>query len=195
MSIMKKLFNFLKISALFLFIASCTFSGSDGPPGPRGPAGQDGLDGSDGVEFVAIAYEFVDVTFSGSNDFSVFLEFPEADWPLIFPSDVVLVYQLVGYDENLQLDTWEPLPRTLFNQFGTFIYGYDFTEFDARVFLDANFDLGLLPGGDTDNKIFRVVIIPAENTSGRTTAGLDHSNYYEVMNHFNMADEDVVRIK
>jgi hypothetical protein len=204
MSIMKKLSNFLKISVAFLFIASCTFNGSEGPPGPQGPQGPAGPQGSTGPQGPrgpagatneAIAYEFVDVTFDESNNFSVILEFPEADWDLILPSDVVLMYQLVDYDAETDTDFWEPLPRTLFPEFGTLLYTYDFTEFDAKVFLDANFNLSLISNTNlTNNLIYRVVIVPAENT-GRNTKSVDYANYNEVMDYYGLTDDNVRTIK
>jgi len=189
MSIMKKLSNLLKICAVFLLIASCTFNGSEGPPGPQGPAGVDGS------EFEAIAYEFQNITFSSANNFSVILEFPEADWDFILPSDVVLMYQLVDYDAETDTDFWEPLPRTLFPEFGTLIYTYDFTEFDAKVFLDSNFDLGLISNTNlTNNLIYRVVIVPAQNT-GRSTESIDYSDYNAVMAHYGLTDDDIMQIE
>jgi hypothetical protein len=188
-SIMKKLSNFLKISVVFLFIASCTFNGSQGPQGQQGPAG------ADGSQFEAIAYEYQDITFSGANNYSVVLEFPEADWDLILPSDVVLMYQLVDYDAETDTDFWEPLPRTLFPEFGTLLYTYDFTEFDAKVFLDANFNLSLISNTNlTNNLIYRVVIVPAENT-GRSTKSVDYANYNEVMDYYGLTDDNVRTIK
>jgi len=185
---MKHISKLLTASIFILSIFSCTVT-NEGPPGPRGPQGPAGFDGE---EFVAFAYEYSNVTFGPANGYSLFLEFPVADLPFIFPSDVVLVYQLVGFDDIDQEDVWEALPRTLFNEFGTFIYAYDFTSVSARVFLDANFNLDLLPLNDTDNLIFRVVIIPAEAT-GRTA--LDVENYNEVMDFYDIAEGDVVSVK
>jgi hypothetical protein len=190
---MKNLFNFtLAISLLFL--GSCTFNGQDGAPGPqgpRGPQGPAGQDGKDGEE--AYVFEYVDLTFSASNEYSLLLEFPE-DFQML-ESDKVLVYFLYSDPNADEPDLWRALPQTEFTDFGTLIYNYDFTIFDVALFLDANFDLNLLGATYTDNWIARVVVVPGQFPNGRTAEQVDLKDYDAVMEYYGLTEEDIVPIK
>jgi hypothetical protein len=190
---MKKLFNFTFAISL-LFLASCTFNGQDGAPGPqgpRGPQGPAGQDGKDGEE--AYVFEYVDLTFSASNEYSLLLEFPN-DFQML-ESDKVLVYFLYDYIEEDDLDIWRALPQTEFTNFGTLVYNYDFTIFDVNLFLDSNFDLNLLGASYTDNWIARVVVVPGQFTNGREADPVDYKDYNAVMKYYNLSDQDIVTIK
>lgn len=190
---MKNLFNFTLAISLF-FLGSCTFNGQDGAPGPqgpRGPQGPAGQDGKDGEE--AYVFEYVDLTFSASNEYSLLLEFP-SDFQML-ESDKVLVYFLYDYIEEDDLDIWRALPQTEFTDFGTLIYNYDFTIFDVNLFLDSNFDLNLLGASYTDNWIARVVVVPGQFTNGREADPVDYEDYNAVMKYYNLSDADIVTVK
>ncbi len=184
---MKNLYYF----PIFLIglITSCTVNG-DGTPGPRGPQGPEGPAGEDAPPFEAIAYVDPPISFNAGNNYGTFLQFDEEDLPFILESDKVLMYMLVGENPD-GLDIWSPLPQTYFNNLGTFIYSFEFTQVDAFVFMDANFNLDLLGAGDTDNKIFRVLIVPAESTSARSSSPLDYNNYYDVMEYYRLQESDI----
>ncbi|WMN12368.1 collagen-like protein [Marivirga salinae] len=190
---MKNLFNFIFAISIVL-LGSCTFNGQDGAPGPRGPqgpAGQDGQDGMDGQE--AYVFEYVDITFSATNEYSVILEIPETFNML--ESDKVLVYFLYDYLEQDDLDVWRALPQTEFTDHGTLIYNYDFTMFDVALFLDSDFDLNLLGANFTDNWIARVVVVPGQFQNGRTESSVDYKDYNAVMEHYNLSDQSIVTVK
>lgn len=190
---MKNLLNSI-LAISIIFLGSCTFNGQDGAPGPQGPQGppgQDGQDGADGQE--AFVFEYSELTFSASNEYSLLLEFPD-DFQML-ESDVALVYFLYDYFEDEDLDLWRALPQTEFTDFGTLIYNFDFTLFDVNLFMDANFDLNLLGARYTDNWIARVVVVPGQFTNGRTADPIDYKDYKEVMDHYNLTEEDIVTIK
>ncbi len=190
---MKNLFNFI-FAISFVLLGSCTFNGQDGAPGPRGPqgpAGQDGMDGQDGQE--AFVFEYVDLTFSASNEYSLILEFP-GDFQML-ESDKVLVYFLYSDPGAGETDLWRLLPQTEFTDFGTLVYNYDFTMFDVALFLDANFDLNLLGASYTDNWIARVVVVPGQFINGRTANPVDYNNYNAVMKYYNIEQENIVKVK
>jgi hypothetical protein len=187
---MKNLFN-LTLIIFLASLGSCTFNGQDGAPGPRGPQGPAGQDGQDGQE--AYVFEYVDLTFSSANEYSLLLELP-SDFQML-ESDMVLVYFLYDYFEDEDLDLWRALPQTEFTDFGTLIYNFDFTLFDVNLFMDANFDLNLLGARYTDNWIARVVVVPGQFTNGRTAAPVDYEDYKAVMDYYNLTDENIVTIK
>ncbi len=189
---MKNLTRFCQFILLAVMAISCTVT-DEGPPGPRGPQGPQGPAGEDGGLIVALSYEIPGITFNASNDYQVRVPFPEEDLDLIFPSDKVLVYFL--WEENPDYDLWRPLPQTLFNEYGTYVYNYDFTSFDVNFFMDANFSLNLLGANQTDNWIARVVIVPAEDpVTLRSAASVDYSNYTEVVDYYNIDEKDFVKI-
>lgn len=93
--------------------------------------------------------------------------------PRIGRDDVVLTYRLtevVGGN-----DVWRFVPQTLFFSEGEFEYVTDFTQDDISIYIDADFDPGILPGY-TQNQTFRFVIIP-----GNVASTIDTSNYDAVM--------------
>lgn len=189
---MKNLINFI-FGISVILLSSCTFNGQDGAPGPRGPqgpqgpAGQNGMDGQE-----AFVFEYVDLTFSASNDYNLLLEFPDNFQML--ESDKVLVYFLYSDPQADEPDIWRLLPQTEFTEFGTLIYNYDFTMFDVVLFLDANFDLNLLSAGFTDNWIARVVVVPGQLQS-RTANPIDYTDYNAVMKYYNLSDQNIIEVK
>lgn len=187
---MKNLNRFWQFILLAVIAISCTVT-DEGPPGPRGPQGPPGFDGQDGDEFVAIAYEFGPISFSADNEYGTFLLFDDEDLPNIYESDKALTYLLdLDAEQNDGLDVWSPLPQTRFNEVGTYVYNYNFTREDVYVYMDANFSLNLLNGAETDNKFFRVIIIPAESTQ-RTSDSVDYDDYNAVMKHYGLTESDV----
>lgn len=147
----------IRITTLFMFMAvfltSCEGSmGVPGPPGLPGPPGQDGIDGILGqvVEVV--------VDFNELNGYQELIEIP-GDIE-VYESDIIMAYILVSTENGL--DIWEPLPQTLFFGNDILLYGFDYSLFDIRFFLDGTFDPGLLDPVFTEGVIFRFAIIPAD---------------------------------
>ena len=173
---MKKINTFFT-ALLVVFLVAC-----EGPAGPPGFDGLDGLDGRDGLDGVNVTGHIIDIegTFSPANEFAIFFEFPQTIE--VFDTDVVLVYLLFEQLEDSQggapIDVWRLLPQTRILNQGLVQYNYDHTFLDVNIFLESDFDLTTLPAGDTDNQVFRIAVIPADDlANGR----MDTSNVNAVM--------------
>lgn len=173
---MKKLTILLYTVVLFTF--SCI-----GPPGPEGYPGRDGYDGVDGIDGVngeesfVFEYEF-DFT---APEYSVLLNLPNNFTML--DSDVMLVYLLWEVKDGNEI--WRALPQPLYFDDGILQYTYDFTKFDATVFLDGTVNLDGLGAAYTDNWIARIVVVPGQFVEGRV--GLDVNNYDELKEYYNLS--------
>jgi hypothetical protein len=175
---------------LSLFFISC--EGPQGPPGFDGFDGRDGLDGQDGINILGKVID-IEGDFTPENDYSIFFEFPQT--VEVFESDVVLVYLL--WDQTTDgngdpVDIWRLMPQTRILDQGLLQYNYDYTFFDVSLFLEADFDLSILPAGDTDNQVFRIAILPAEFGVG---SKLDKSNIESVMQALGVKENEVQKIK
>ena len=128
--------------------------------GPQGPPGFDGFDGLDGEIIASSAFEIV-VDFNSGNNF----EFIESYGFNVLPSDVTLVYIL--WDTTDGQDIWRLMPQTVyFNDDTTLVYNFDFTQDDVRFFLDGTTDFNTLDDVWTQDQVFRVVVVPADNVDG-----------------------------
>ena len=177
---MKKSIFYFSI-LLALLTVSC--SGNDGFDG------RDGLDGIDGVDAELSKVIDIQGTFDASNDYSIFFEFPQTIE--VFETDVVLVYMLWDQTEDsdgVPVDIWRLVPQTRILDQGLLQYNYEHTFFDVTLFLEADFDLGTLLAGDTDDQVFRIAVIPAEELSG---ARLDRSNIDAVMQLLGVGEADI----
>lgn len=173
------------IYILFAFIlATISCEGPVGPMGPEGPEGPRGPEGPPGVDAVNIegfTFDYVDVSFTPENNFEEILILPETFTML--ESDVMVVYLLWEVDQDGN-EIWRQLPQTLFSEFGLYMYNFDFTLFDARVFMDGGFDLSLLGDADLLDQIFRIVVVPAQFVEGRHT--IDFADYNQVAKALNL---------
>lgn len=172
-----------KIKVLFgIILAALAISceGPAGPPGPPGFDGRDGANGMDGQDAVFGTVLEIEGSFSPTNNYSIFYEFPQT--VEVFESDAVLVYLLWDQAENPDggdpIDIWRLLPQTRILDQGLLQYNYDHTFLDVTIFLESDFDLGTLLPGDTDNQIFRIAVVPA---SFGTDASIDLTNLDSVM--------------
>ncbi|WP_034059141.1 hypothetical protein [Lacinutrix jangbogonensis] len=156
---MTRILSFIAVFALLL--TSCE--------GPQGPPGFDGFDGQDGGIIVSSAFE-ITLDLDASNNY----EYIEAYNFEVFPTDVTLVYVL--WETLNGQDIWRLMPQTVQFNDGNLVYNYDFTQLDVRFFLDGTTDFSLLDASFTQNQVFRVVVIPADNI-GKT----DYSNIEVVM--------------
>lgn len=161
-----------KISIIVLLFVGILTS-CEGDIGPQGPPGFDGLDGADGL--IGSIFE-VEADFN-PNEYEFFVDIPSSIE--VFDTDVVIAFILSGVDNNV--DIWEPLPQTLFFGNDILLYGYDYTSFDVRFFLDGTIDLNSLDPLYTDNVIFRVAVIPADFAGSINTLNLE-----EVMDAMNV---------
>lgn len=167
---------------LFLFTIISISLASCGREGPPGIPGRDGLDGLNGTEGFTFEYEF---SFT-APDYAMLLNLPD-DFVML-DSDVMLVYFLWEVEED-GTEIWRQIPQTLYFTDGLLEYNFDFTKFDANVFLDGTVNLDGLGAIYTDNWIARIVVIPAQ-FAGRTA--IDYSNYDEVKAHFNLSNSSLV---
>ncbi|WAC02637.1 collagen-like protein [Lacinutrix neustonica] len=152
---MKKLLSVVFVFGLLL--TAC--QGSQGPPGRDGFDGFDGANGQDGGLIVSSAFE-VEVNFNAANNYEIFEPYGFE----VFPSDVTLVYLL--RDTINGQDIWRLTPQNVEFNTGTLTYNFDFTQSDVRLFLDGTIDFGTLDASYTQNQIFRVVVVPADNVDG-----------------------------
>lgn len=94
--------------------------------------------------------------------------------PVIYDSDVVLVYRVAPDDEGFI--TKQLIPRTLYLPGEQEVdYDFNFTSKDILFTIDATFDLATTPQY-TQNQTFRIVIVPGYFSK---TVNLD--NYDAVM--------------
>lgn len=135
---MKKIFLFLTTIGVFS-LSSC-----EGPEGPPGPAG-----------YSAESEVFeVNTTFTPGNNYSqIYALNPNILW-----TDNILVYEL--YDVQDGFDTWALLPQIYYFPEGQAQYNYNFSYDQFTLFIDADFDRSLLPANFTQNKVFRIVVVP-----------------------------------
>ena len=163
---MKRLLSIFTVFALLL--TACE--------GPQGPPGYDGFDGLNGEIIASSAFEIA-IDFNAGNNF----EYIEAYGFDVYPFDVTLVYIL--WETVDDQDIWRLLPQsTTFEDDSTLTYNYDFTQNDVRFFLDGTTDFNTLEAVWTQNQIFRVVVVPADNV-GR----IDYSDINTVMKAFDIS--------
>lgn len=156
---MKKILSLLVITLLF----ACE--------GPEGPPGQNG-----GL-IVASAFE-IEIDFTAANNY----QYIEPYGFNLYPYDMTLVYIL--WDTSNGNDIWRLLPQsTTFTDDTTLVYNFDFTQEDVRFFLDGTTDFSNLDISWTQNQVFRVVVVPADNVDN-----VDLSNLNAVMQTFNITN-------
>ena len=170
--IMKKFYILHMLFAIGL--SSCYVEEGEGIPGPQGPSGFDGIDGEE-----AYVFEY-EMSFT-APDYSALLTLP-SDFAML-DSDVMLVY-LLWEIANDGTEIWRLLPQTLYLSEDIVTYNYDFTKYDASLFMDGTINLDVLGADFTDNWIARIVVVPGQ-FSGRST--LDYSDYHAVIAHFELS--------
>ncbi len=171
-NIMKKLLFTLSILSVALF-SSC-----EGDPGPQGPPG---------TNIESEVFEVTTTFVPNTNPDLAYRTFFDLN-PTILASDNILVYELAGVQNGL--DIWKLLPQVYtFSDGGIMQFNYDFTRNDFSIFVDANFDLSTLETTWFTNRTFRVVIIPG--FFGRGVDRPDHTNYYETIAAYGINDQNI----
>lgn len=165
---------FLLIGGLALW--SCR--GETGPPGPRGPQGPPGE-----AALTKDVFE-VQVDFTAENEYFQALVLD----PPIGQNDIVLVYLLWDFGDDF--DLWRPLPQINFTDDGTFMYAFDHTTTDFGLFMEGDFDLGLLGPAFTESQIFRIVALETAGMIGEP----DDYEYATVMEFIGKTDADFRKI-
>lgn len=179
----------MKKSIYFLFIFLCAIIACEGPVGPvgpigpEGPVGPQGDDGLDAVNIEGFTFDYELANFTSENNYEVFLNLPETFTML--ESDGMLIYILWDVDQD-GFEIWRQLPQTLLSEFGLYMYNFDYTLIDAKVFMDGNFDLSQLSDADLLDQVFRVIVVPAQFFEGRHT--IDLSDYNQVEEALNLTN-------
>ncbi|MEG9328209.1 collagen-like protein [Salinimicrobium catena] len=177
------------LSFVLIAFTSCSDDGEIGPQGPQGPQGEPGVN---------IAGTVFDVQgdFTDANEYTLFVDFAEFTDVEVLESDVVLVYLRVGTDGEAggePVYVWRLLPQTYYLEGGeTMQYNYDYTFFDATVFLDASVDLATLGPEFTDDQVFRIAILPADFAQD---TGVDVSNYEAVMSALDIQESEIPQLE
>ncbi|MGJ8593321.1 MAG: hypothetical protein ACSHXF_12280 [Aquaticitalea sp.] len=161
-----------KVFILLMTVMAVSFSSCEGP---QGPAGFDGLDGE---TIASSAFEII-VQFNSGNGYS----FVEPYGFNVLQTDVTLVYIL--WDTVDGQDVWRLVPQSVQFDEGTLTYNFDFTQQVVRFFLDGTINFGLLGNEWTQNQVFRVVVVPADNV-GR----VDYSDINVVMDAYDITSFD-----
>lgn len=156
---MKKYFT-LCLALSLIFITSCE--------GPEGPPGRDG-------SIIASQAFEIEVDFNANNNY----EYIEPYGFQVYPTDVTLVYILWEVSNGQEI--WRLLPQNVEFINGSLIYNYDFTQIDVRFFLDGTINLDTLDSSWTQNQVFRVVVVPADNVGI-----LNYSDINVAMDVFNI---------
>ncbi len=147
------------ITALLVLITALAITSCEGPMGPPGIPGQDG------DSFIGTVFE-IQGDFTSGNNYSLFYEFPSNFE--IYDTDVVLVYIL--WEQSNGTDVWRLMPQTVvlktinanYPETDVIQYNFDYTVFDVQIFLETTMDYNDLLPGETDNQIFRIVVLPAD---------------------------------
>lgn len=161
---MKKIVTLLFVFAIVL--TACT--GDQGPMGLPGYDGIDGTDGNDGGIDAFSAFQ-IEIDFNAENDY-----WHTEDYGFgVSETDVALVY--ISWETSNGNDVWRLLPQSVPFDDGDLIYNFDFTQTDVSFFLDGTTDFSSLADEWTQGKLFRVVVVAADNI------GMDPSNLKEVM--------------
>jgi hypothetical protein len=120
---------------------------------------EEGIDGRDGGLIVSSAFEIV-VDFNANNNY----EIVEPYGFDVFEYDVTLVYILWETDNGQ--DVWRLLPQsTIFVGGATLTYNFDFTQTDVKLFLEGTANFDNLSAVWTQDVVFRIVVVPADNVS------------------------------
>jgi hypothetical protein len=70
-------------------------------------------------------------------------------------------------------DIWRLMPQTITFDDGSLVYNFDFTQEDVRFFLDGTVDFNTLDDVWTQDQVFRVVVVPADNIGGINLSNID----------------------
>lgn len=159
-----------KITSILIIFAAAFIISCEGPMGPPG---------YDGDSFIGSVFE-IQGDFNEGNEYSLFFEFP-GNFE-IYDSDVVLVYIL--WDISNGTDIWRLMPQTVvlktiypdYPETDVLQYNYDYTVGDVQIFLEGTMDLSTLLPAETDNQIFRIVVLPADFVAKKSVDIFDYNS-------------------
>jgi hypothetical protein len=159
-------------ATILLLFAVLVFTSCEGPQGPPG---------LDGTSFIGSVFE-IQGDFTPNNNYSMFFDFP-GNFE-IYDSDVVLVYIL--WEQSNGVDIWRLMPQTVvlktiypdWSETDVLQYNFDYTVNDVQIFLEGTVDFSTLLPAETDNQIFRIVVLPADFVAKNT---VDISDFNSVI--------------
>ncbi len=176
------------MKAMILLAAMALLTACIGEPGMDG---RDGIDGEDGVNILGSAFE-IEGDFTAANNYMLYFQFPNT--VEVFESDIVLVYLLwetITGSDGKPADVWRLLPQTIVLDEGVLQYNYDFTREDVQVFLGGTLDLSTLLPAESQDQVFRIVVMPADFAMDLS---LDLTNYTQIMNALGKQKDKIERI-
>ena len=174
------------ITAILLLATIVIFTSCEGPMGIPGPPGAPGQNGQDGTSFLGSVFE-IEGDFTPQNDYLLYYQFPN-DFE-IYDTDIVLVYML--WEQVDGLDVWRLMPQTVvlktiygdeWSETDVLQYNFDYTYNDVQIFLEGTMDFSTLLPAETDNQIFRIVVLPAAFSSLKSANIGDYNSLLETPN-------------
>ena len=169
------------ITSLLFLITAIILTSCEGPIGPPGRDGLDGLDGAD-AEMGAAVEVYGD--FTPQNDYLLYYAFEDYDIT-VYDGDAVLVYILweqAETNDGALTDVWRLLPQTVALNDGILQYNYDYTTADMQIFLEGTTDFNNLLPAETDNQVFRIVVLPAILAQNKSIDVTDFNAVLKSMN-------------
>lgn len=123
-------------------------------------------------------------TFAASNNYTLAFDWPQQ----LYNTDVVLIYRQAGNSGGSPV--WQQIPRTVYlPNSEEFDYDFDFTIYDAEIYIDAT-NISSIPAADyLNNQTFRMVIVPA--SAGKN---VDLTSYQKVIKFYNIDDKKVINL-
>lgn len=122
-----------------------------------------------------ILFEERNVSFTTNNEFAAFIEFPPGFE--IRDSDLVIAYRMKGIDANSKTAVWDALPKSYFEDFGTFSFNFNYSLSGIEILLDTQdgLDKTTLPDDFRVNQIFQFAILPSQFSQSRKILNNDFS--------------------
>lgn len=140
---------------------------------------------------ISEVFELRNVNFSFNNSTGGYFIYRELN-PLIFASDVVLIYRMSDLI-NSNTPVWQLIPRTLFLNGGDELdYDFDFSRQDFTIYANGTYNLSATPEY-IFNQTFRIVIIPGYFSS-RNSNPINYDNYKEVIEHYNINEANIKQL-
>ena len=165
---------------MLAFVGITALQGCEGPEGPQGPEGAPGFSAESEV------FEVSNVDFTATNDWFVTFGLT----PTILESDNLLVYELVNTNDGI--DAWALLPQIYYFDGGQAQYNFNFSYDQFSIFIDTDLDFNTLPATFTQNKVFRIVVVPGYFSKG--TPQFDYTDYDAVIKAFNIDESKIKKL-
>jgi hypothetical protein len=164
------------IKAILLLATVIILAACEGPQGVPGPPGEPG------VNILGTVFE-IEGDFTPDNDYLLYYEFRN-DFQ-VYDSDVVLVYIL--WEMSNGIDVWRLMPQTVvlktisdqWSDTDVLQYNFDYTYNDVQIFLEGTMDFSTLLPGETDNQVFRIVVLPADFIANKSIDISDFNSLIE----------------